>query len=45
MYSWDDSLEDWARSGGYRYDSARASARARDASAAAVAGPGTYGSS
>jgi hypothetical protein len=45
MYSWDDSLEDWARPGGYRFDSARASARARDASAAAVAGPRTYGSS
>lgn len=45
MYSWNDSLEDWARPGAYRFDSARRSERARDAAAAAAAGPRTYGAS
>lgn len=44
MYSWDDSMEDWARPGGYRFDSARAAARAEDAREAAAAGPRTYAS-
>lgn len=42
MYSWDDSMEDWARPGAYRFDSARAAARATEARAAAAAGPRTY---
>lgn len=44
MYSWDDGLEDWARPGAYRFDSARAGARAAEASKAAASGPRTYGS-
>lgn len=44
MYSWDDSLEDWARPGAYRFDSTRRDERARDAAAAAAAGPRSYGS-
>ncbi|MEW6277700.1 MAG: hypothetical protein AB1758_03680 [Candidatus Eremiobacterota bacterium] len=42
MYTWDDSMEDWARPGAYRFDSARSEARARDASRARAAGPRTY---
>ncbi len=42
MYSWDDSMEDWARPGGYRFDSARSAARAVEAREAAAAGPRTY---
>lgn len=43
MYSWDDSMEDWARPGAYRFDSARAADRALEARAASAAGPRTYG--
>lgn len=42
MYSWGDTMDDWARPGAYRFDSARAGARARDARRAAAAGPRTY---
>ncbi len=42
MYSWDDSMDDWARPGAYRFDSARAGARAREAREAAATGPRTY---
>jgi hypothetical protein len=42
MYTWNDSLEDWARPGRYRFDSARAAERAVEARAAAAAGPRTF---
>lgn len=42
MYSWGDTMDDWARPGAYRFDSARAAVRARDAARAAKAGPRSY---
>ena len=42
MYSWGDTMDDWARPGAYRFDSARAAVRALDAGRAAEAGPRTY---
>ncbi|MGE0494216.1 MAG: hypothetical protein AB7S38_33705 [Vulcanimicrobiota bacterium] len=42
MYSWGDSMEDWARPGAYRFDSARKAERAKDAREAASRGPRTY---
>ncbi len=42
MYSWGDSLEDWARPGAYRFDSARQASREREARLARARGPRTY---
>jgi hypothetical protein len=42
MYSWGDSMEDWARPDAYRFDEARSAARAADAAAAAARGGRTY---
>lgn len=42
MYSWGDTMDDWARPGAYRFDSSRAAERAYDARRAAAAGPRAY---
>ncbi|HXE71651.1 MAG TPA: hypothetical protein VNO81_03240 [Candidatus Nitrosotenuis sp.] len=42
MYAWGDFMEDWARPGAYRFDSARRAERERDAALAAASGPRTY---
>ncbi len=42
MYSWGDAMDDWARPGAYRFDSARAAARACDAARAARVGGRSY---
>lgn len=42
MYSWGDSLEDWARPGAYSFDSARRVDRAKDAARARASGPRTF---
>ncbi|MBT9581891.1 hypothetical protein IV102_00995 [bacterium] len=42
MYSWDDSLEDWALPGAYKFDSAGSERRKSEARKAESAGPRAY---
>jgi len=42
MYSWGNSLDDWARPGAYAFDPALKDRRARDARASRAKGPRTY---
>lgn len=42
MYTWDDSMEDWARPGAYRFDSARRDHRESAARASAASGGRVY---
>ncbi len=42
MYSWGDDMQDWVNPNAYRFDAARAAARAADADAAKANGPRAY---